>query len=107
MLSVQHVQQWVRGIRRKRRLILHPTRCALLPVTTPVIVGQIFHLQIFIVNRTKHTPRFMVVVPNRKRVSPDTMGAGIMKNTLPPLPLTGEPELFMEETGKLSVLFIY
>lgn len=78
------------------------------PVATPAIVGRIFTLQIFIVNRTKHTRRFMVVVPNRKRVNPDTMGAGpvmgIMKNTLPPLPFTGELEPFMEETG--VILFI-
>ncbi|RUP43588.1 hypothetical protein BC936DRAFT_136973, partial [Jimgerdemannia flammicorona] len=95
------VRDGIHGARRAPEMEVADGIVVSFTVSTPVIVGRIFTLHIFIVNRTKHTRRFMVVVPNRKRANPDTMGTvpgGIMKTTLPPLPLTGEVEPFMEET---------
>lgn len=66
----------------------------------PIIrVGKEFPLQVFIVNRSKHTRRFQVMVPNRKRQHPPT-DAMINKSILPVEQSTVEP--YMDETGKVK-----
>lgn len=64
----------------------------------PIIrVGKEFPLQVFIVNRSKHTRRFQVMVPNRKRQHPPT-DAMANKSLLPVEQSTVDP--YMDETGK-------
>lgn len=69
-------------------------------VPDKVQVGKTFPLHIFIVNRSKHTRRFQVMVPNRKRQSTDVYGH-TMKTNLPPLPAEQLPiDPYMDESGK-------
>ncbi|KAI9255160.1 TRAPP trafficking subunit Trs65-domain-containing protein [Phascolomyces articulosus] len=69
-----------------------------------ITVGKIFPLQIFIVNRSKHTRRFQVTIPNRKRQhhTADSM----VKTTLPPLPIEQNPiDPYMDEAEFLRQYF--
>lgn len=69
-------------------------------VPEAIQVGKTFPLHIFIVNRSKHTRRFQVMIPNRKRHPTEAFGH-TMKTILPPLPLEQEPiDPFMDESGK-------
>lgn len=73
-----------------------PCRCSLLNVshslvvncmnivTDRVVVGKIFNLEIFIVNRSRHIRRYTLVVPNRKRAKGSDPSQG--SKVLPPLP---------------------
>jgi hypothetical protein len=69
-------------------------------VAGTIQVGRIFTLQIFLVNLSKHTRRFQVIVPNRKRNYSDVMNTqsqgGRLGNPLKDLPI----EPYLEETGK-------
>ncbi|KAG9302788.1 hypothetical protein G9A89_009565 [Geosiphon pyriformis] len=80
-------------------------------VESKVIIGNVFNIQVFIVNRSKHVRRFTVVVPNRRRPNDSAI-----KN-LPPIPVVGKlshpaealghgsantVEAFMEETEFLK-----
>lgn len=66
-----------------------------------VQVGKTFPLHIFIVNRSKHTRRFQVMIPNRKRQPTDPYGGHAMKTNLPPLPAEQLPiDPYMDESGK-------
>ncbi|KAI8077782.1 TRAPP trafficking subunit Trs65-domain-containing protein [Halteromyces radiatus] len=70
-----------------------------------VHVGKVFSLHIFIVNRSKHTRRFQVMIPNRKRqVAPDVlMGT---KTALPLLPMEQTPiDPFIDENEFLRQYF--
>ncbi|KAF9984164.1 hypothetical protein BGZ65_000876 [Modicella reniformis] len=75
-------------------------------VTDRVVVGKIFNLEIFIVNRSHHVRRYTLVVPNRKRTKGSDPSQG--SKVLPPLP-SGERALvqsipidpYMEETELL------
>ncbi|CAG8510321.1 4329_t:CDS:2 [Paraglomus brasilianum] len=67
-------------------------------VDSKVIIGKVFTITVFIVNRSKHVRRFTVVVPNRRRPSESA------KN-LPPIPVgvksttqNNQLEPYMEET---------
>ncbi|KAF9951187.1 hypothetical protein BGZ70_001095 [Mortierella alpina] len=53
-------------------------------VTERVVVGKIFNLEIFIVNRSRHIRRYTLVVPNRKRAKGSDPSQG--SKVLPPLP---------------------
>ncbi|KAG0018114.1 hypothetical protein BGZ80_007533 [Entomortierella chlamydospora] len=53
-------------------------------VTDRVVVGKIFNLEIFIVNRSRHIRRYTLVVPNRKRAKGSDPSQG--SKILPPLP---------------------
>ncbi|KAG0299325.1 hypothetical protein BGZ98_010142 [Dissophora globulifera] len=53
-------------------------------VTDRVVVGKIFNLEIFIVNRSRHIRRYTLVVPNRKRAKGGDPSLG--SKVLPPLP---------------------
>lgn len=69
----------------------------------PIIrVGKEFPLQVFIVNRSKHTRRFQVMVPNRKRQHPST-DAMANKSILPVEQSTVDP--YMDETEFLRLYF--
>ena len=59
-------------------------------VTDRVVVGKIFNLEIFIVNRSRHIRRYTLVVPNRKRAKGGDPSQG--SKVLPPLP-SGEQVL--------------
>ncbi len=48
------------------------------------MVGKIFNLEIFIVNRSRHIRRYTLVVPNRKRAKGSDPSQG--SKVLPPLP---------------------
>lgn len=69
-------------------------------VAGTIQVGRIFTLQIFLVNLSKHTRRFQVIVPNRKRNYSDVLSVqsqtGRLGNPLKDLPI----EPYLEETGK-------
>jgi hypothetical protein len=69
-------------------------------VAGTIQVGRIFTLQIFLVNLSKHTRRFQVIVPNRKRNYSDVMNlqsqGGRLGNPLKDLPI----EPYLEDTGK-------
>ncbi|KAG0226139.1 hypothetical protein BGW41_004259 [Actinomortierella wolfii] len=75
-------------------------------VTSRVVVGKIFNLEVFIVNRSRHIRRFTIVVPNRKRAKGGDPSQG--SKVLPPLP-SGEQAIvksvpidpYMEETELL------
>ncbi|KAF9976147.1 hypothetical protein BGZ73_009061 [Actinomortierella ambigua] len=75
-------------------------------VTGRVVVGKIFNLEVFIVNRSRHIRRFTIVVPNRKRAKGGDPSQG--SKVLPPLP-SGEQAVvksvpidpYMEETELL------
>jgi hypothetical protein len=68
-------------------------------VPEQVQVGKTFPLHIFIVNRSKHTRRFQVMIPNRKRQPSDVYGH-TMKTNLPPLPAEQLPiDPYMDESG--------
>ncbi|KAI8352620.1 TRAPP trafficking subunit Trs65-domain-containing protein [Mortierella sp. GBAus27b] len=75
-------------------------------VTDRVVVGKIFNLEIFIVNRSHQVRRYTLVVPNRKRTKGGDPSQG--SKVLPPLP-SGERALvesvpidpYMEETELL------
>ncbi|KAF9436283.1 hypothetical protein BGZ76_004381 [Entomortierella beljakovae] len=75
-------------------------------VTDRVVVGKIFNLEIFIVNRSRHIRRYTLVVPNRKRAKGGDPSQG--SKVLPPLP-SGERAViqnvpidpYMEETELL------
>ncbi|KAI8339484.1 TRAPP trafficking subunit Trs65-domain-containing protein [Chlamydoabsidia padenii] len=49
-----------------------------------VHVGKVFSLHIFIVNKSKHTRRFQVMIPNRKR---QTATSDALMGSITPLPL--------------------
>ncbi|KAG0087183.1 hypothetical protein BGZ92_007526 [Podila epicladia] len=53
-------------------------------VTDRIVVGKIFNLEIFIVNRSRHIRRYTLVVPNRKRAKGSDPSQG--SKVLPPLP---------------------
>ncbi|KAG0173901.1 hypothetical protein DFQ30_006732 [Apophysomyces sp. BC1015] len=75
--------------------------------TVPDIItmGKIFPLHIFIVNRSKHTRRFQVTIPNRKRHVPETFN-NPTKTILPPLPIDQQPiDPFMDEAEFLRQYF--
>ncbi|RCH94982.1 hypothetical protein CU097_011563 [Rhizopus azygosporus] len=57
-------------------------------VPDKIQVGKKFLLHVFIVNRSKHTRRFQVMIPNRKRYPTEPLA---IKTTLPPLPLESLP----------------
>lgn len=66
-------------------------------VPNKIEVGKRFLLHVFIVNRSKHTRRFQVMIPNRKRYPTENFG---IKTTLPPLPLEPLPiDPYMSESG--------
>lgn len=66
-------------------------------VPNKIEVGKRFLLHVFIVNRSKHTRRFQVMIPNRKRYPAENFG---IKTTLPPLPLEPLPiDPYMSESG--------
>ncbi|KAL0094466.1 TRAPP trafficking subunit Trs65-domain-containing protein [Phycomyces blakesleeanus] len=68
-------------------------------------VGKIFPLHIFIVNRSKHTRRFSVMIPSRKRHLPEGF-SNATKTALPLLPAEQRPiEPFMEEGEFLRQYF--
>ncbi|GAA5817540.1 hypothetical protein MFLAVUS_011088 [Mucor flavus] len=68
-------------------------------------VGKIFSLHIFIVNRSKHTRRFQVMIPNRKRHPTEVFGH-TLKTTLPPLPIEQIPiDPYMDESEFLRQYF--
>lgn len=68
-------------------------------VPDAIQVGKTFPLHIFIVNRSKHTRRFQVMIPNRKRHPTEVYGR-TMKTTLPPLPVEQMPiDPYMDESG--------
>ncbi|KAI8073965.1 TRAPP trafficking subunit Trs65-domain-containing protein [Gongronella butleri] len=70
-----------------------------------VTVGKIFSLQLFIVNRSKHTRRFQVMIPNRRRQpAPDVIAA--QKSNLAILPIKQSPvDPYMEEAEFLQQYF--
>ena len=69
-----------------------------------ITVGKIFSLQIFIVNRSKHTRRFQVTIPNRKRQL-NTAADSMVKTTLPPLPIEQNPiDPYMDEAGNVILI---
>ncbi|KAI9499058.1 TRAPP trafficking subunit Trs65-domain-containing protein [Zychaea mexicana] len=73
-------------------------------VPASITVGKIFPLQIFIVNRSKHTRRFMVTIPNRKRQQ--HTAEHMVKTTLPPLPIEQNPiDPYMDEAEFLRQYF--
>lgn len=68
-------------------------------VPDAIQVGKVFSLHIFIVNRSKHTRRFQVMVPNRKR-NPTEVFGHTLKTSLPPLPIEQVPiDPYMDESG--------
>ncbi|KAF9916650.1 hypothetical protein FBU30_001234 [Linnemannia zychae] len=74
-------------------------------ISERVVVGKIFNLEIFIVNRSRHIRRYTLVVPNRKRAKGGDPSQG--SKVLPPLP-SGEQVIqklpidpYMEETELL------
>lgn len=68
-------------------------------VPSTIVVGKVFLLKIFIVNRSKHTRRFLVMVPNRKRQHQPPPAPDV-KSNLPPLPIEQQPvEPYMDEAG--------
>ncbi|KAL9540517.1 hypothetical protein MBANPS3_009633 [Mucor bainieri] len=68
-------------------------------VPDAIQVGKTFPLHIFIVNRSKHTRRFQVMITNRKRHPTEVYGHTI-KTTLPPLPVEQMPiDPYMDEAG--------
>ncbi|RCH91389.1 hypothetical protein CU098_004319 [Rhizopus stolonifer] len=72
-------------------------------VPDQISVGKKFLLHVFIVNRSKHTRRFQVLIPNRKRYTTDY---GQMKSSLPPLPLEPLPiDPYMSESEFLKQYF--
>ncbi|KAI9468945.1 MAG: TRAPP trafficking subunit Trs65-domain-containing protein [Benjaminiella poitrasii] len=74
-------------------------------VPETIIVGKTFPLHIFIVNRSKHTRRFQVMIPNRKRHPTEVYGQ-VMKTTLPPLPVEQMPiDPYMDESDFLKQYF--
>ncbi|KAI7871408.1 TRAPP trafficking subunit Trs65-domain-containing protein [Mucor mucedo] len=74
-------------------------------VPDAIQVGKIFSLHIFIVNRSKHTRRFQVMIPNRKR-NPTEVFGHTMKTTLPPLPIEQVPiDPYMDESEFLKQYF--
>lgn len=67
-------------------------------VPDKIQVGKKFLLHVFIVNRSKHTRRFQVMIPNRKRYPTEPLA---IKTTLPPLPLESLPiDPYMSESGR-------
>ncbi|KAI8388018.1 TRAPP trafficking subunit Trs65-domain-containing protein [Radiomyces spectabilis] len=78
-----------------------------LTVPNSIIVGKIFPLHIFIVNRSKHTRRFQVMIPNRKRnTSAVESFNNTMKTGLPLLPMEQRPiDPFMDEAEFLRQYF--
>ncbi|CAO0790741.1 unnamed protein product [Mucor circinelloides] len=74
-------------------------------VPDAIQVGKTFPLHIFIVNRSKHTRRFQVMIPNRKRHPTEVYGH-TMKTTLPPLPVEQLPiDPYMDESEFLKQYF--
>ncbi|CAO3620922.1 unnamed protein product [Mucor hiemalis] len=74
-------------------------------VPEAIQVEKTFPLHIFIVNRSKHTRRFQVMIPNRKRHPTEALGH-TMKTTLPPLPVEQVPiDPYMEESEFLRQYF--
>ncbi|KAI9319872.1 TRAPP trafficking subunit Trs65-domain-containing protein [Dichotomocladium elegans] len=74
-------------------------------VPAAIHVGKIFPLNIFIVNRSKHTRRFQVMVPNRKRQNTSSADA-IAKSKLVTLPAEQTPvDPFMDEADFLRLYF--
>lgn len=72
-------------------------------VPDAIQVGKTFPLHIFIVNRSKHTRRFQVMIPNRKRHPTEVYGH-TMKTTLPPLPVEQMPiDPYMDEAGTVCL----
>ncbi|KAI7870149.1 TRAPP trafficking subunit Trs65-domain-containing protein [Spinellus fusiger] len=74
--------------------------------TVPNVIrtGKLFPLHIFIVNRSKHTRRFSVMIPSRKRQVAEQFNNS--KTTLLPLPMEPSPmEPFMEEGEFLRQYF--
>jgi hypothetical protein len=76
-------------------------------VPEAIEVGKRFPLHIFIVNRSKHTRRFQVMIPNRKRHPTSTSADGFNKSsTLPPLPAEPMPiDPYMDESEFLRQYF--
>jgi hypothetical protein len=75
-------------------------------VPEQIQVGKTFPLHIFIVNRSKHTRRFQVMIPNRKRHPTEVYGH-TMKTALPALPieqLSIDP--YMDESGLYFLISI-
>lgn len=76
-------------------------------VPEAIEVGKTFPLHIFIVNRSKHTRRFQVMIPNRKR-HPSEVYGHTMKSALPPLPIEQLPiDPYMDESGWVYLQFEY
>ena len=74
-------------------------------VPDAIQVGKTFPLHIFIVNRSKHTRRFQVMIPNRKRHPTEVYGH-TMKTALPPLPAEQMPiDPYMDESEFLKQYF--
>ncbi|ORE01314.1 hypothetical protein BCV72DRAFT_253159 [Rhizopus microsporus var. microsporus] len=72
-------------------------------VPDKIQVGKKFLLHVFIVNRSKHTRRFQVMIPNRKRYPTEPLA---IKTTLPPLPLESLPiDPYMSESDFLKQYF--
>ncbi|KAI8992310.1 TRAPP trafficking subunit Trs65-domain-containing protein [Pilobolus umbonatus] len=73
-------------------------------VPDSIAVGKVFPLHIFIVNRSKYTRRFQVMIPNRKRQPTEFNHA--VKTNLPPLPVEPTPiGPFMDESEFLRQYF--
>lgn len=86
-----------------RRTEVEVTDGIIISFTVPstIIVGKVFLLKIFIVNRSKYPRRFMVMVPNRKRQHQAPTTGTDVKSSLPPLPVEQQPvEPYMDEAGK-------
>ncbi|KAI8144330.1 TRAPP trafficking subunit Trs65-domain-containing protein [Fennellomyces sp. T-0311] len=81
-------------------------------VPPKITVGKVFPLQIFIVNRSKHTRRFQVMVPNRKRqhttepVSKTTLPLPIEQNAIDPYMDEAEflRQYFENETHEADII---
>ncbi|KAI9280655.1 TRAPP trafficking subunit Trs65-domain-containing protein [Sporodiniella umbellata] len=73
-------------------------------VPDKIYVGKKFLLHVFIVNRSKHTRRFQVMIPNRKRFPTDY--GNQTKSSLPPLPMEPLPvDPYMSESEFLKQYF--
>ncbi|SAM00026.1 hypothetical protein [Absidia glauca] len=72
-----------------------------------VRVGKVFSLHIFIVNKSKHTRRFQVMIPNRKRQAATSDVLLGPKTALPLLPMEQQTPIdpFMEENEFIRQYF--
>ncbi|KAK5809098.1 TRAPP trafficking subunit Trs65-domain-containing protein, partial [Linnemannia elongata] len=89
-LGIDMVSQALSGVTQGRENDTGDGIVVSFAVTDRVVVGKIFNLEIFIVNRSRHIRRYTLVVPNRKRAKGSDPSQG--SKVLPPLP-SGEQVL--------------